>query len=90
MKKTWKKFVIAMMSMVFAFLVFNIQSEAAEVKEISNYLRKDITYKRDITGDNKKDTIKFDVVRKTKDEYEVDKLIVYVNGKKALTINPDP
>jgi len=88
MKKMWKKLLFTTLSMLFAFMIFYIPSEAAEVKTVGNYMQKDVTYKRDITGDNKKDTIKFDLVKPSKNSYEVYKLNVYVNGKKALTINP--
>ena len=48
MKKMWKKLIFTTLSMLFAFMIFYIPSEAAEVKTVGSYMQKDVTYKRDI------------------------------------------
>ena len=71
---------------IFGGLLFNGRaSEAATTKNISLWDKNSTVLKADITRDGKKDKIAF-TQKMDKDNQYVDKFIVKVNGKKALTI----
>lgn len=85
-KISGKRLLMSMLSMIFIFTVWTVPVQAAKITQVGRYIEKTTTIRQDITRDGKKDKIQFKI---TKDENGsfVEKVRIYVNGKKVLTMN---
>ncbi len=87
MKKNAKvKLLLTVFCMFFIFSFRTIPAQAAKVTKVCDHITKTTTVRQDITRDGKKDTLRFKLTM-DEEEYAVEKVQVYVNGKKALTLN---
>ncbi|MDD7113286.1 MAG: hypothetical protein PUH88_02275 [Lachnospiraceae bacterium] len=86
MKQLQKTMMLGLFALTFSFILADLPVKAAScVEKMCNYSSSNSTFSADMTGDNKKDVIK---LKMTKDEEcgFIQKLRIYVNGTKALTL----
>ena len=80
-----KKMLITMLTIFCLCSMWTISTQAAGISKLCNYTEKNLTFKRDITGDGKIDTIKLKLV---KDRYHaLDKVNIFINGKKSGSLD---
>lgn len=84
MKQMKKKMGLLMLSFIMV-LVLPFSVRAAGVSKVGVYQRNNYTFKKDVTGNGKTDTV---FVKLIKDQYGnfLKNVVFYVNGKKALTL----
>lgn len=86
MNKKRKRTLVLLLCTVLLCMLGTMSVQAATVKKVCEYKSKKVTFKKDVTGDGKVDTVIF---APTLDKYGqwIKKIKVSVNGKKVLTLN---
>ncbi len=84
MRQMKKQMGLLMLSFIMV-LILPVSVRAAGISKVGVYQSKNFTFKKDVTGNGKTDTVS---VKMTKDQYGyfLEKVMFYVNGKKALTL----
>ena len=82
-----KKIFITFLTVICLFSLWAVPVQASGVTRLFNYADTSRTFKKDITGDGKADTIKLKLVKE--DDWFLDKVNVFINGKKAASINAE-
>lgn len=86
MRKSKKRTLMLLICTLLLCIFGTMSVQAATVKKVCEYKSQKVTFKKDVTGDGKTDTVVF---TPTRDKYGqwIKKIKVSINGKKVLTLN---